>query len=147
MYIPLQNVTTPTLMFAILKYHSAFYKAVSWLMRLGKVASFQASGSVPGDLLWDSWRANGLSLSFSGFPLLNFIPPLLHTYLSPPPDVCYSHNHAAQYHNLKSLTANFLSSFYGIKTDPFKGVTLRRPFLTLIGSLRDPVPTTPSLYQ
>jgi hypothetical protein len=90
-------------------------------------------------------RALSEFLRFSSAKLYSTI--VAYLPLTPPPDVCYSHNHAAQYHNLKSLTANFLSSFYGIKTDPFKGVTLRRPFLTLIGSLRDPVPTTPSLYQ
>jgi hypothetical protein len=40
------------------------------------------------------------SLIFFGFPLLNIIPPLLHTLLSPPPVVCDSPEQAAHYQSV-----------------------------------------------
>jgi hypothetical protein len=39
-------------------------------------------------------------LSFFGLPPLILIPPLLHTHLSPPPEVCDSPDQAAHYHIL-----------------------------------------------
>jgi hypothetical protein len=46
----------------------------------------------------------GTKWFFSNFPLPVIIPPLLLTYLSPPPEVCDTPDHAAHYHIPRSLS-------------------------------------------
>jgi hypothetical protein len=53
-----------------------------------------ASGSIPG--------GSDFSYSFFGFPLLIINPPLLHTHLSPLPEVYDSLDQAAHYHILEA---------------------------------------------
>jgi hypothetical protein len=85
----------------------------------------------------------GFSSSFSSFPLLIFIPSLLHTCLSPPLDVCYSYNQTAHYNILTHSLQIFFHQFMVQKPT----LSSRRPFLTPVGSLRDPVPTSPSRHR
>jgi hypothetical protein len=51
------------------------------------------------------WRRSstgiGFSLNFSRFSLLIIIPPLSNIHISSPSDICYSHDHAAQYHTFR----------------------------------------------
>jgi hypothetical protein len=71
-------------------------------------------GSRPGqsmwDLWWTKWYCDGFSLSSSVFPCQYIIPPLLHTYLSPPREVCSSPDQATHYHTLgPKLGASYLT--------------------------------------
>jgi hypothetical protein len=57
-----------------------------------------------------SGTGTGLSPSCSVFPCQYITPPLLHTYLSPPHEVCDSPDQAAIYHTLgPELGASFLT--------------------------------------
>jgi hypothetical protein len=54
---------------------------------------------------------------FFGFPPLITIPPLLHTYLSPPHEVCDSPEQAAHYHTLGlKLEASSLTRLFILRT-------------------------------
>jgi hypothetical protein len=63
--------------------------------------------------MWDLWRTTdigtGFSLTSSVFPV-NIIPPLLHTKLSPPHQVCDNADQAVHYHALgRKLGASSLT--------------------------------------
>jgi hypothetical protein len=115
-YIPQQNILKPTLIFTILEYHLALYKAVSWLMGLGKAASFQnfriRTGWLHVRFLESKLALKEGSLPFfSGFPLLILILLLLNTRFSPLSDMCCRHNQAAQYHILSHSQQIFSYNF------------------------------------
>jgi hypothetical protein len=52
------------------------------------------------DLWWMNWHWSRFFSKFFSFPLLIIIPPLLHTRLPPPHEVCNSPDQGAHYHTL-----------------------------------------------
>jgi hypothetical protein len=52
------------------------------------------------DFWWKKWHWDRFLSELFGFPLSNIIPPLLHTHLSPPHEMCDSPDQVAHNHKL-----------------------------------------------
>jgi hypothetical protein len=73
------------------------YHAIVQVVRhqlLTEEPQVQSQVTVPVRFLVDKMSVGQVSLQFLGFPLLIIIPPLLHTYLMPHPEVCDTSNQA-----------------------------------------------------
>jgi hypothetical protein len=89
---------------------------VPWLNRLVAGVSLLRPGSIHVGFVVDKVAPGQVFLRVLRFSPVNIIPPLLHIHLSPPHEVCYSSDQAAQYHNLgPKLGASFLTRHIGWK--------------------------------
>lgn len=66
----------------------------------------------------------GTSMSSFEFPLLLITPSLLHTHLSPPPEVCNSLNQRVHHHTLSLQFGGFISDMGNHKVRNFKFLSL-----------------------